>query len=91
MLKEIALAWMYALGAFSDDKTHKYDIPVCVIRSIILSTYLITNSIICAGVVRHWNDGIASLESLRDDAISVEKVSLSVENYPERYYKWYNK
>jgi len=70
MLKEIARVWMYALGAFSDDKTHKYDVPVCVIRSIILSTYLITNSIICAGVVRHWND-----------TISVEKVLVSVENY----------
>ena len=56
MLKEIAKTWMYAIGAFSDDKTHKYDNTVCIIRTFILATYLITNMVIIAGVIRHWND-----------------------------------
>ena len=60
MLKEIAKTWMYAIGAFSDDKTHKYDNTVCIIRTFILATYLTTNTVIIAGVIRHWDDGIES-------------------------------
>ena len=80
MLKEIAKTWMYAIGAFSDDKTHKYDNTVCIIRTFILATYLITNTVIIAGVIRHWDDGTASLESLRDD----KDYAPYVTTYPER-------
>ena len=47
--------WKYALGSFEDNKTAKYDNAVCVIRSIILFTYLATNTFIVAGVIRHWD------------------------------------
>ena len=47
--------WKYALGSFEDNKTAKYDNAVCIIRSIILLTYLVTNCFITAGVIRHWN------------------------------------
>ena len=48
--------WKYALGSFNDDKTKKYDDVICIIRSGILLTYVVTNCVICAGVIRHWND-----------------------------------
>ena len=47
--------WKYALGSFEDNKTAKYDDAVCVIRSIILFAYLITNTFIVAGMIRHWD------------------------------------
>ena len=48
--------WKYALGAFDDRKTRKYDNPVAVIRTLILLTYLITNGFIISGVIRHWEN-----------------------------------
>ena len=48
--------WKYTLGSFNDDKTHKYDDIICVLRTVILTTYVVTNCVICAGVVHHWND-----------------------------------
>ena len=47
--------WKYALGSFEDTKTAKYDNAVCLIRSFIFISYLITNFFIIAGVIRHWN------------------------------------
>tara|TARA_B100000945_G_C19888276_1_gene370477 strand:+ start:218 stop:424 length:207 start_codon:yes stop_codon:yes gene_type:complete len=47
--------WKYALGSFEDSKTAKYDNTVCIIRSIILLAYLVTNTFIVAGVIRHWD------------------------------------
>ena len=47
--------WKYALGSFEDNKTAKYDNAVCLLRSFILISYLITNIFIVAGVMRHWN------------------------------------
>ena len=47
--------WKYALGSFSDTETAKYDNAVCIVRSTIFITYLITNCFITAGVIRHWN------------------------------------
>ncbi len=47
--------WKYTLGSFNDNKTKRYDDAVCIIRSIIFVTYLITNCFITAGVIRHWN------------------------------------
>jgi hypothetical protein len=47
--------WCKALGekALSDDKDAD---KVAIIRTIIVFSYLITNFIIIAGVLRHWND-----------------------------------
>ena len=49
--------WKYALGSFSDEKTKRYDNLIVLVRSFIFLTYLITNSFIVAGVIRHWGDG----------------------------------
>ena len=48
--------WKYALGSFEDNKTAEYDNAVCIVRSIIFVSYLVTNCFITAGVIRHWND-----------------------------------
>jgi hypothetical protein len=47
--------WAKALGEKAS-KCDKESDTVAVIRTIIFTTYLITNAFICAGVIRHWND-----------------------------------
>ena len=54
-IKRLGRTWKYALGAFDDRKTKKYDNSVAVIRTFILLAYLITNGFIIAGVIRHWD------------------------------------
>ena len=55
-MNEIIKVWMYTLGSFNDNKTQRYDGIICVLRTGILLSYLITNTVICAGVIRHWNN-----------------------------------
>ncbi len=55
-MKEFVTIWMYTLGSFNDEKTQRYDVIICVLRTCILLSYLITNTVICAGVIRHWNN-----------------------------------
>ena len=47
--------WKYSLGSFSDSKTERYDNLIALIRTIIFVSVLVTNSVIVAGVVRHWD------------------------------------
>ena len=56
-MNEVWKVWKYALGSFSDTKTSRYDNAVCIVRSTILITYLVTNCFITAGVIRHWDSG----------------------------------
>jgi len=73
MLKKIGRVWKYSLGSFSDDKTNKYDNTVCIIRTFILASYLITNTVIIAGVIRHWNSNDCTPLSINNSGgISVE-------------------
>ena len=55
-MKELITIWMYTLGSFNDNRTKRYDGIICVLRTCILLSYLITNTVICAGVIRHWNN-----------------------------------
>ena len=55
-MRKIITVWMYTLGSFNDEKTKRYDGIICVLRTCILLSYLITNTVICAGVIRHWNN-----------------------------------
>ena len=55
-MNECTKVWMYTLGSFNDNKTKRYDGIVCVLRTCILFSYLVTNTVICAGVIRHWNN-----------------------------------
>ena len=66
--------WKYALGSFADDKTHDYDNVVAVVRTIILFTYLITNTFIISGVIRHWNyDHNTELAETQQEATKIQK------------------
>ena len=47
--------WKYSLGSFSDSKTEPYDNWIAGIRTVIFVSYMVTNSFIVAGVVRHWD------------------------------------
>jgi hypothetical protein len=55
-MKKIWQIWKYSLGSFSDDKTAPYDNYVTLIRTIIFVSYMVTNTFILSGVIRHWND-----------------------------------
>ena len=48
--------WKYALGSFADEKTRRYDNYIVLVRTFIFISYLITNCVIVAGVIRHWNN-----------------------------------
>lgn len=47
--------WAKALGQKASNKDHEAD-KVAIIRTLIFTTYLVTNCFIVAGVIRHWND-----------------------------------
>ena len=47
--------WCKALGQ-KEGKNNREADAVAVIRTLILLGYMVTNSFIMAGVVRHWND-----------------------------------
>ena len=61
--------WKYSLGSFSDDKTTPYDNYVALIRTCIFVSYMVTNTFIISGVIRHWNndtrtEGLVELNQL---------------------------
>jgi hypothetical protein len=47
--------WAKALGQKASNKDHEAD-KVAILRTLIFTTYLVTNAFIVAGVIRHWND-----------------------------------
>jgi hypothetical protein len=47
--------WAKAIGEKAHKKDHVAD-KVAILRTIIFTTYLVTNCFIVAGVIRHWND-----------------------------------
>lgn len=55
-----------ALGEKASPHDREADL-VALIRLLILSSYLITNTVICLGVWRHWNDGTTNGVQLLQD------------------------
>jgi hypothetical protein len=47
--------WAKALGEKASTNDNEAD-KVAIVRSIIVLIYIITNFVIIAGVLRHWND-----------------------------------
>lgn len=47
--------WAKALGEKASTDDREAD-KVAIVRSIIVLIYIITNLVIIAGVLRHWND-----------------------------------
>ena len=60
--------WWKALGQ-KEGKNNREADAVAVIRTLILLGYMITNSFIMAGVVRHWN----SETNVFVDTVIIEK------------------
>jgi hypothetical protein len=54
-MKRLWKLWAQSLGE-KVSKCDRESDTVAIIRTVIFSTYLITNLFICAGVFRHWND-----------------------------------
>ena len=65
-MKEILLVWKYSLGSFSDSKTEKYDNWIALVRTVIFVSYMVTNSFIVAGVIRHWDASRPEVPQHRD-------------------------
>ena len=73
-MNEIIKVWIYTLGSFNDRKTERYDGIICVLRTCILLSYLITNTVICAGVIRHWNNRSINTQMVSSsDTILIKK------------------
>lgn len=53
--KTIWRLWAKALGEKASKCDNEADI-IALVRTFIFVTYLITNTFIIAGVIRHWND-----------------------------------
>jgi len=47
--------WAKALGEKASTDDNEAD-KIAIVRSIIVLIYIITNFVIIAGVLRHWND-----------------------------------
>ena len=60
--------WCKALGQ-KEGKSNREADAVAVIRTLILLGYMITNSFIVAGVIRHWNSNV----SVSVDTIIIKK------------------
>ena len=54
------------MGQKASDCDNEAD-KVAIIRTVILSTYLITNVAIVANAVRHWNDVEYSQKEVKND------------------------
>jgi len=53
-MKNLWRLWAKALGQKASDDDKEADL-VAIIRTIIALIYIITNVVIVAGVIRHWN------------------------------------
>ena len=65
--------WCKALGQ-KEGKSNREADAVAVIRTLILLGYMITNSFIVSGVVRHWNSRCSTPEVSphRNDCVVVD-------------------
>jgi len=55
MAKNIWRVWAKALGEKAGSNDTEAD-AIALVRTIIVMVYILTNFVIVAGVVRHWND-----------------------------------
>ena len=65
-MKEILLVWKYSMGSFSDSSgasnihtniknRENGENWIALVRTVIFVSYMVTNSFIVAGVIRHWD------------------------------------
>ena len=80
-MTELWKIWKYSLGSFNDSTTKKYDNQIVIVRSIIFTSYLITNCFITAGVIRHWGDSQETVTLSPDRVCNSAIISTSEEIY----------
>ena len=68
-MRQIWTTWKYTLGSFSDTRTKNYDDWVAIIRTCIFVSYMVTNTFIVSGVVRHWNEVSGNLSKTEEKRI----------------------
>jgi hypothetical protein len=59
MLTALASRLWWIIAKALGEKAHHHNRvadQVALVRLLILGSYMITNTLICAGVLRHWND-----------------------------------
>ena len=54
IMKKVWTVWKYAVGSFSDERTHDHDNRVAVIRTVIVMVNVITCLIIVANIMHNW-------------------------------------
>ena len=70
--------WSYSLGEKHGKNDQEADV-ISIIRTLIFFTYLITNTVIVAGNIRHWNDIEYTKKGLMLDCIALKTL------YPDQY------
>ena len=68
-MRQIWTTWKYTLGSFSDTKTENYDDRIAIIRTCIFVSYMVTNTFIIFGVIRHWHDVPSELSQTKEERI----------------------
>ena len=53
-MKKAWTVWKYAVGSFSDERTHDHDNRVAVIRTVIVVVNVLTCLIIVANIIHNW-------------------------------------
>jgi hypothetical protein len=54
IMKKVWTVWKYAVGSFSDERTHDHDNQVAVIRTVIVGVNVLTCLIIVANIIHNW-------------------------------------
>ena len=49
--------WSKALGQKATEYNKEAN-KIAIIRTVVIVTYILTNAIIAAGVIKHWNDNV---------------------------------
>jgi hypothetical protein len=62
-MRNVWRLWAKALGEKATPDNREADI-VAILRTLIIAIYIMTNVVIIAGVVRHWNDNIVKEQKL---------------------------
>jgi len=79
-LRTVWHLWSLSLGEKAHKKDHVAD-KVAIVRSVIFTTYLVTNCFIVAGVLRHWNDE----QTINVEVQIYENPRSNKDTHPERW------
>jgi hypothetical protein len=67
-MKSLWRLWAKSLGEKATHSNQESD-RVAILRTLIFTTYLITNLFIIAGVIRHWNDIPSTIPETQEERV----------------------